>query len=237
MKKISIGHCTLYHGDSLNIMPTLQPVDCVVTDPPYRLTSGGNSRLGQWQVAKEYNNDGGIVPCEIDWLDFMPLIFKALKDPAHAYIMANNRHVQNMLNAAQQARFGFHNLLVWDKITATPNRWYMKNLEYIGFFYKGNAFHINDCSAKQLIKCPQVDQSAHPTEKPVALMQTYIENSTRRHQKVLDPFMGSGSTGVAAINSGRKFIGIEKDERYFDMAVKRIMEAVEKRQNNLFGAE
>lgn len=206
-------------------MPTLPKVDCIVTDPPYRLTSGGPSGMMRGIFDSEnYNNDGGIVPCDIDWKDFMLPCLSQLRDPGHAYFMANNRNVQAMLNAAEECGFHFHNLLVWDKINATMNRWYMKNLEFVGFFSKGNAFMINDCSAKQLIRVPQVDETKHPTEKPVSLMQHYIENSTKIGETVLDPFMGSGTTGIAAIQSGRKFIGIEKDEKWFNVAVKRLSE-------------
>lgn len=228
------GSWSVYCQDSTEWMPA---ADLIVTDPPYLLTSGGKNtgEMGGCLANDIYNNSGGLIDCQIDWKDFMPLLFKSLKDPGHAYIMANNRNVQPMLNAADEAGFHFHNLLVWDKVSATPNRWYMKNLEFTGFFSKGKAFYINDCSQKQLIRCPQVDESKdengkpHPTEKPVSLMACYIINSTHEGQTVLDPFMGSGTTGVAAVQYGRKFIGIEKDERFFDMAVERLSKALDQR--------
>lgn len=214
----------LFCGDSLEILRSLEGVaDLIVTDPPYRLTSGGkNGEMGGCFAQENYDNGGAIIDCDIDWPDFMPLLYAALKDQGHAYVMANNRHVQGMLNAAQAAGFGFHNLLVWDKITATPNRFYMKNLEFTGFFYKGNAKKINDCSSKQLIRCPQVDESDHATEKPVSLMEHYIRNSSKPGDRVLDPFMGSGTTGVACMRLGRRFIGIEKDKRHYKTAAHRI---------------
>ena len=245
---IKIGSCTLYHGDALEILPTLEPVDLVLTDPPYKLTSGGKSGLMRGIFApEEYSNDGEMVPCDIDWTDFMLPIFNVLRDPGHAYFMANNRHIANCENAATAAGFHLHNWLVWDKVNATANRWYMKNVEFIGFFSKGNAFIINDCSQKQLIRCPQIDESAefaepegenekknaHPTEKPVPLMRTYIENSTKPGQVVLDPFMGSGTTGIAAAQCGRHFVGIEKSEKFFDMAVKRLQSAADNFQPSL----
>lgn len=221
VKKVTIGNATLYHGDAIEIMRDVLPesADLCVTDPPYRLTSGG--RGTSWSIG-DYKNSGELVDCDIDWPDFMYLIYKSLRGDSHAYVMANNRHVEAMLFNARQAGFGFHNLLVWDKRSATPNRWYMKNLEFIGFFYKGKAKYINDMRAKQLIAMPQIDESNHPTEKPVALMQYYIEQSSEPNQTVLDPFMGSGTTGVAAIKSSRKFIGIESNKRWFDVACERI---------------
>ncbi len=235
MKHITIGDASLYHGDALKIIPSLDRVDLVVTDPPYKLTSGGLTAGGLHErMGGDYDNSGQIVPCDIDWPDFMPHLYSVLMDGAQAYVMANNRNVQAMLNAAEDAGFGFHNLLVWDKLTATPNRWYMKNCEFTGFFFKTPAKSIKDCGAKQLISCPQVDVSDHPTEKPVALMRHYIDQSSIAKQTVFDPFMGSGSTGVAAIQSGRRFIGIEKDEKFFNMAVERITGAVESFMPSMF---
>lgn len=230
---LQIGPCDLYLGDATELLPNMVAAglqsDLVLTDPPYLLTSGGQTGGGMQErfgdgTGRSYDNSGELVPCDIDWPDFMPLLYAAL-GRGHCYTMANNRNVQAMLNAAEAAGFGFHNLLVWDKITATANRWYMKNLEFVGFFYKGNARMINDCAAKQLIRCAQVDESKHPTEKPVELMGHYIRMSSQPGQIVLDPFMGSGSTGVAAVAAGRKFIGIEKDENFFRMAVTRITRA------------
>ena len=222
----TIGRARLILGDCRDVLPTLGKVDAVVTDPPYLLTYGGqHGSFGGKLSLENYDNKGGIVDCDIDWPDFMPLIYQALNENAHAYVMSNNRHVQAMLNAADGAGFKFHNLLVWDKGTATANRWYMKNLEFTGFFFKGRAFFINDCGSKQIIKCPNVLNAAHPTEKPVALMCHYIGNSTAHGQTVLDPFMGAASTGVAAVQMGRDFIGIEREEKYFDIAVRRIEEA------------
>jgi len=241
MRKVTIGDCILYKGDAMKIMPELygagEQVDCIVADPPYELTSGGCTEGGLHERFGKnthgYGNNGKIVLCDIDWSDFMLELYNLLKH-GHAYVMANNRNVQPMLNAAENAEFYFHNLLIWDKITATPNRWYMKNLEFIGFFSKGKAININNCSSKQLIKCPQIDESIHPTEKPVSLMEHYILNSTKPNMLVADPFMGSGSTGVAAVRAGRRFVGIEEDEQYFDIAVERITKAVSEFQHSLF---
>lgn len=233
----------LIHDDTLICLPRLIAqgfrADVIVTDPPYLLESGGctvgglHERFGA-DPESEYDNSGALFDDVPDWSEFMPLLYAALADSAHAYVMANNRNVQAMLNAAEAAGFRFHNLLVWDKITATPNRWYMKNCEFTALLFKGKAFHINDCGAKQLIRCPQVDQSAHPTEKPVPLFQHYIENSTAPGALVLDPFMGSGSCGIAALRSGRRFYGIEKAKRWFDVAAARIVEEKERKQAMLF---
>lgn len=222
-----IGDATIMCADAMDIMRGMVKagagVDCIVTDPPYKLTSGGPSGLLRGAFDPEiYDNSGSIVQCDIDWPDFMPLLFQVLLPDSHAYVMANNRNVEAMLCEATKAGFRFHNLLVWDKITATPNRWYMKNCEFIGFFFKGTAKMIADCSAKQLIRCPQKDVTGHPTEKPVALMENFIRQSTKEGDMVFDPFMGTGTTGVAAANAKRRFLGIEIDESHFHTASGRL---------------
>ena len=230
IEKIEIGESILYHGDALKILPVLieegLQADCLVSDPPYLLTSGGATEGGMHERlgGAGYNNGGHLVACDLDWTDFMPLFHAAL-GRGHAYVMANNRNVQAMLNAAQAAEFEFHNLLVWDKVTATPNRWYMKNCEFTGLFYKGKARAINDCASMSCIRQPHTDESNHPTEKPVSLMQHYITNSTEPGGLVIDPFMGSGSTGVAALKSGRRFVGIELEKSHFRESARRIEEA------------
>ena len=114
------------------------------------------------------------------------------------------------------------------------NRWYMKNCEYICFFFKGQGKAITDCGSKQLVKVPNVLNAAHPTQKPIELMELYIGNSTVPDETVLDPFMGSGTTGVACVRLDRRFIGIELDEEYFNLACERIQWAYDHHQPSLF---
>lgn len=218
---------TLICGDALDILPTIEGMDLCLTDPPYELTSGGNAEHEtsmQGCFAKDrYENSGNFFEGDIpEWSDFMPLLYGCLRDNAHCYTMADSKNQLEMQVQALAAGFQFHNLLYWDKGTCTPNRWYMKNAEYVGLFFKGKAFRINDCGSKQGIYVPQVDETMHPTEKPVALMKHYIMNSTQPGEVVIDPFMGTGTTGIAALRAGRKFIGIERDPRWFEVAKARI---------------
>lgn len=215
---------TLLCGDMRDLLPKLaRPVHMICSDVPYLLTAGGGTtgEMGGKFAKGKYDNGGAIIECEITFDEFMPLCF-AVMPRGHAYFMVNNRNIAKLENAAVNAGFHLHNWLVWDKGIATPNRWYMKNLEFTGMFKTGPAFHINDCSAKQIIKCPPPAGAVHDTQKPVALMEYYIRNSTKPGDTVLDPFMGSGTTGVAAISCGRNFIGIEIDKDHFTAASKRI---------------
>jgi site-specific DNA-methyltransferase (adenine-specific) len=227
-----IGDATLYLADCRDILPGLPKVDLIVSDVPYRLESGGNTtgEMGGKFAKGTYDNSGSIITADIEFDEFMPLLAPLL-DQGHAYFMVNNRHVGGIENAAIAAGFRFHNWLVWDKVSPTPNRWYMKNCEFTLLVFRGLAVPINDCSQKQLIKAPNVKNGDHDTEKPVALMAHYIKNSSDAGDTVLDPFMGSGTTGVAALQLGRKFIGIEIEEKHFETSCRRIESAL--KQGNL----
>lgn len=231
LNKVTIGDATLYCGDSMEVLPSLgECADMIFTDPPYLLTSGGNGDYVDWHISHDYNNTGEVVKCEIDWKDFMPILFNSMRSDSHCYTMANNRHVKDMIIEAEKAGFRQHNLCVWDKGSCTPNRWYMKNIEFVGFFFKGKAKFINDCSSQQLIFCPQENYDKHPTTKPTALCEFYIRNSSKEGDVVVDPFMGVASTAIAALRSGRKFIGIELEEKWFDASVRRVNDFYNKPQ-------
>lgn len=220
-----IGDCTLYLADCRDVLPTLHGVDTVITDAPYLVTSGGFGALeggfSGW-IKDSYDNKGAIVSCDLDWSDWLPLLPATLVADAQIYLFSNDRNLPVAWAAAEAAGFKFHRLLTWDKRAALPNRWYQQTCEFVLFMRRGKAFMINDPSSKALQSIFQRDESDHPTEKPVSLCQLYIENSTKRGGLVLDPFMGSGTTGVAAVRSGRRFVGIELDRKWFDVACERI---------------
>ena len=230
MREEIIGDCRLILADCRQVLQTLCGMDSVVTDPPYLVSKGGfaanlqlDGGFGGWM--RDYGNQGDIVQCDLDFADWLPGVFATLKADAQAYFMSNGRNIKAMQQAAEDAGFRLHTILVWDKRTALPNKYYQNVTEFGLFMFKGKAFTINDPASKNLITIFQRDDSAHPTEKPVSLMEAWISNSTRRGNTVLDPFMGSGTTGVACVNLGRKFIGIECEEKYFNIAVRRIEEA------------
>lgn len=225
----TIGDCTLYLGDMREIIPALtEKAATALTDPPYRVTSGGFGDLeggfGGW-IKDSYDNKGAIVECDIGWDEWLALMPSALRPDAQIYVFSNDRNLPTAWAAAERAGFKFHRLLTWDKRAALPNRWYQQTCEFVWFGRQGKAFMIADPSSKALQSIFQRDESEHPTEKPIGLCQLYIENSTTRGDLVLDPFMGSGTTGVAAVRSGRRFVGVELTQRWFDVACERIAKA------------
>lgn len=230
MRVEAIGNARLYLGDARDVLPEISAVNVVCTDPPYRVSKGGfaadlqlEGGFGGWM--KDYGNQGDIVQCDIEFAEWMPLVFAALGEQAHAYFMTNGRNLKDMQATGEDAGFRLHTLLVWDKRAALPNKYYQNVTEFGLFMFKGKARTINDPSSKNLISIFQRDESPHPTEKPVELMRYWIANSSAPGDLVLDPFMGSGTTGVAALQSGRRFIGIESDPKWFDVACRRIAAA------------
>lgn len=230
--------CTLYLADARDMVPHLERAKLFCSDVPYRLTSGGvgfqtekhKPMRGGW--CANYKNDGLVVTCDITWREIMELAKAVTMKDADIYVMSDSGNVTEAGWEAKQAGLREHNLLVWNKKVATPNRWYMKVLEFTLYLYKGRARPINDCSAKQLISGHHKDVTDHPTEKPDHLMEHYIRNSTDPGDLVIDTFMGSGTTGVAAIQSGRRFIGIEIEPKHFETAVARCREALARPQSD-----
>lgn len=214
----------LYQADVRDVIADLPPAPLVVMDPPYQLTRGGRTgrSFGGWMAG--YANDGRPVACDITWPEIM-MIARSILDRAGggaAYVMSNDRNLRDAMNAAADAGFGFHNLLTWDKGNATQSRWYRKTVEFCLFLYLGRAASIARPSSPSHVSLRLQRETDHPTEKPVGLLAGWIENSSAPGDLVVDPFMGSGSTGVAALATGRRFVGIETDKVWFQLASRRI---------------
>lgn len=201
--------------------------DLIVTDPPYRTISGGNRESGNQPYGRPSGmlskNDGRVfkhndAPVET----WMPLLYRALSSPGHCYVMTNLLNLWQFRDVAVASGFRVHNLLIWAKNTCTPNRWYMKDAEYILFLRKGSARSIYTPGAKMILRHDTARGRTHETEKPIDLMRDMIVASSLPGQTVLDPFMGTGATGVAAVAAGRRFMGCEIDPEYYHTAVDRI---------------
>lgn len=201
--------------------------DLLVTDPPYRVISGGNGnkKAPKGMLSK---NDGKIFAFnDIDFDEWLPDCFRVLKDGSHAYIFTNFLNLEALMKAVQEVGFQIHNLLVWEKNNANPNRWYMKNHEYVLLCRKGAAKPINNCGSKTVHLFKNLcGNKRHETEKPVDLLKFYIENSSNPGDWVLDPFAGSGSTAEAAITSGRKAVTFEIDPKYVGIIHERMLGAI-----------
>ena len=199
-------------------------IDLILTDPPYKCISGGKPHKKGQPSGMLSKNDGKIFNHNnINPKVWIPEMYRVLKDNSQCYIMVNTLNMENYLRICRETGFKLHNILSWKKSNCTPSRWYMKNCEFTLFLRKGKAKTINNVGSKMIHEFPNIiGNKLHPTEKPVELMKYYIENSSNVGDIVFDPFMGVGSTGVAANELDRDFIGIEIDKEYYDIAKERL---------------
>ena len=215
----------LLHGDCTKLMNGIpsESVDLIVTDPPYTMTKRGKSCRPRYMPNNIGNNvfDGDI-PLPSIWFSEC---YRVLKNDTHFYTFCNINDLSEFLNVAAQVGFKLHNVIVMIKDTKMPNRWYLKYSEMVLFFRKGKAKPINDLTSRDYmyVKMPtRKNGKVHITQKPLDFITKLVINSSDEDDIVLDPFMGSGTTGVAAIKSNRDFIGIEINKKYYDVAVDRI---------------
>jgi site-specific DNA-methyltransferase (adenine-specific) len=215
---VIIGDCTLYQGDCLEIMPTLGKVDAVVTDPPYGMNwlcdnkrfSGGSpeSKKSRPRNPKTYAAKiaGDDKPFDVaPWLGFPQVI-----------LWGSNHY--NLPTGTT---------LVWIKRFEAGYGSFLSDAE-IAWQKGGHGVYCR----RDTTMAGETNSRQHPTQKPVGIMEWCVERTTG---DVLDPFMGSGTTGVACVKLGRKFIGIELDERYFQIACERIQKAYD--QPDMFVAQ
>ena len=221
----------LVQGDCIKTLLEIEAesIDLIVTDPPYRTTSRGNAGNSGGMLQKEINRKGQVFSCNsINCKEYAPQFYRVLKNGSHCYVMTNHVNLINMLNTFTKAGFHFIKCLIWNKGNKIMGQYYMSQFEYILFFRKGKGVKINHCGTSDILYVPNVKtkgndgKNLHDTEKPIELMKILIENSSKEGNIVLDPFMGIGSTGIACRNSGRRFIGVELDEQYFEIAKERI---------------
>jgi site-specific DNA-methyltransferase (adenine-specific) len=205
-----IGDARLYLGDCLEILPSLPKVDAVITDPPYGIAKTWRGGAGHgWGKATA---DAGL---RNEWDADIP------SDELMAAILAKGD---------EQIIWGgnYFNLppsrcwLIWNK----PERGFTLAEAELAWTNRDNVVRVFDCPRSE-------PGREHPTQKPIALMSWCVEKT--KAKTILDPFMGSGTTGVACVTHSRRFIGIEREPKYFDIACRRIEQAY--KQRPLFEAE
>jgi len=229
---------TLQQGDCLELMKELadNSVDLVVIDPPYIFDSCGRGgtfgtdnrkNMHEMFVSKAGNLKFGF---DFAILDELERVIKL----TNIYIFCNKNLLADLLVRYRDYNF---DILVYHKTNPIPttNNKYLSDLEYILFVRdKGVKLYGNYHSKSKLFSQPQKRREwDHPTIKPLNIIETLIENSSKEGDTVLDCFLGSGTTGVASINLNRNFIGYEIDPIYYDIAKKRIEEATDTKNNQI----
>jgi site-specific DNA-methyltransferase (adenine-specific) len=221
-RKEVIGNCTLYLGDCLKILPILENISVVLTDPPYGIDYQSNMRTKTEQFDK-LKNDSNDIRLDVYSLlydniidDSVIITFCSFKNYAYDYIYL-------------EKIYKIKNCIIWDKggggigdLEGTLST----DFEMAIVAYKGNRkiFGKRIGSVWNINKVPPGNM-VHATEKPTKLIEQLLLTFSDKNDIICDPFMGSGTTGVACQKLNRKFIGIEIDEKYFDIACNRIASA------------
>jgi site-specific DNA-methyltransferase (adenine-specific) len=223
-EKVTIGNAELYLGDCLEILPLLPKADVVLTDPPYAEQTHKGARTG---------GDG----------DEVLITFKSITDAeykvvAKSLVEAANRWVVMTCDIRHMlVAMGMDNFIragVFIKPNASPQFTGDRpgqGFEAVAIFHREGKKQWNG-GGHHAVWSFNKENGQHPTQKPLALVNKWVNQFSNAGETILDPFMGSGTTGVACANLGRKFIGVEIEKKYFDIACERIDNA--QRQQRLF---
>jgi len=222
------SHCTIYHGDCREILPQLEPVDLVLTDPPYRQSTSGGGIVDKRDKFTELINSNlnNFEPKE-----YIELALSKTRG-SHGYFFCSKNLLSDYINIFESRQLNW-NILVMHKNNPVPckNNTYLTDIEFIMFCRgKGTCFFDNglDYYFYKKVKSVNVKPSGynHPTVKPIEVISQLVRVSSCLGQTILDPFMGSGTTLRAAKDLNRKAIGIEIEEKYCEIAVERLRQEV-----------
>ncbi len=230
-----IGDCRLILGDCLEVMPTLDPVDLILTDPPYGTTQN------RWDSVIPFDEMWGAMPMS----NTTPAIITATQPFSSALVASNfylfkyqwvwvKTKITGVLNAKRMPVRKHEQVLVFYEKPPTYNAQGLVEVNRVtkqggcsdNYGQRNTAPYVQQYTnwPRDVLEISSEGKNVHPTQKPVALMEYFILTYTNEGDTVLDFCMGSGTTGIACANTGRKFIGIELDEKYFDIAVNRMTE-------------
>ena len=238
---------TLYYGDCLELLPLLkEKVDVVFADPPYFLSNGGISvQSGKIVSVNKGEWDKGIPVDEMHAFNmkWIGLCRDILTDNGTIWVSGTYHNIFSVANALTSLGFKILNVITWAKTNPPPNiscRYFTYSTEFIIWarkmakvphYYNYELMkHINgDKQMTDVWRLPAIAPwektcGKHPTQKPLSLMSRIILASTKQGDKVLDPFCGSGTTGIAANLLERNFVGIEREWEYVEMSQRRRQE-------------
>jgi len=255
-KKVSIGNATIHLGDCFSILPKLDvKIDVVISDPPYAAKSFGKKCSGcDWDRPINLPDFWRLMECitkpqttialfcnmrfAYDLIDSNKKGFRYdlvwQKSNKVGFLNANLQPMRNHETILVFGQPGFQRAAVYNPQKCLGGKAGIKTINHCSNVYNdhGEYIHVSDGSMfPSSVLYFKSERGQHPTQKPLALMEWLIQTYTNEGDTILDPFCGSGSTGVAAINTGRKFIGIEKEKRFFDIACDRITKTYEEVDN------
>lgn len=225
-------------SDAVELLETLADgsVDLVVTDPAYESLEkhravGTTTRLKQ---SKASSNDWFHIFPNARFPALFRELHRVLAKNAHAYMFSDQETMFVVKPIAEQAGFKLWKALIWDKELIGMGYHYRSRHEVILFFEKGKR-RLNDLAVADVIRHPRV-RGGYPAEKPVAVSEVLVRQSSEPGELVLDPFSGSGSVGVAAAKLGRHFVGSDVCTEAVEIAERRLTEAGARRDDSMYDA-
>lgn len=204
--KVEIGNATLYLGDCAEILPTLGQFDAVVTDPPYGIDVGKNKYKSVMAAQRDYGVN--------DW-DEQPITKKIVD------LMRNISDWQIIFGGNYFELPPTKCWLIWDKENGA-NTFADAEMAWTNL---NKAVRLKRYMWHGMLRANNEPRGDHPTQKPVGIMEWVISHLPQDVNTIIDPYMGSGTTGVACMNMKKQFIGIEREQKYFDIACKRLEDA------------
>jgi DNA modification methylase len=220
--------CLINRGDAIEWLRDFQDasVDLIITDPPYESLEkhraiGTTTRL---KHSKASSNDWFEIFPNARFEELFVELYRVLKKNRHFYLFCDQETMFVAKPIAEAVGFRFWKPLIWDKQKIGMGYHYRARYELVLFFEKGKR-KLNDLSIPDVIQVPRIHHG-YPAEKPVAVSETLIKQSTDVDEVVIDPFMGSGSVGVAALTQKRRFMGNDSCEEAVKVSKVRLFDQV-----------
>lgn len=231
-EKIEIGGCTLYCGDSYEIIKEIgdRTIDLIHTDPPYQISSQSKMEMNTY-IKRDFWNKIN----DLDIVDgFDPAIFDEFKrvcKTVNYQLWGSKSQFYDYLYFAQTMGYSWQDILLYrnNPVPAINGKYLDK--DYCVHMWEGRRLTGDYNDKKTDYHWTLTPNKDHPTQKPLYPTECLIRTGSSEGDTVLDPFMGSGTTGVAAVKNGRKFIGIERNRKYFEIACERIRKEIEERKS------
>jgi site-specific DNA-methyltransferase (adenine-specific) len=203
-------------------------VDLIVTDPPYsgmnRQMQYGRGRIVGDYAARGQAEEGWFADIEDDpefWTDFLRECRRVLAPHGHIYLMFDSLSLLKLAPLVQ-ATFDVKNLITWDKMLMGMGHYFRRQHEQILFATAGNNRKLRHRSFRDVWPIRRIARPKYPTQKPVELFATMVSASAKTGDTVLDPFLGSGSSAIAALKSGCRFIGCDSSAEAVQLARHRV---------------
>ncbi|MBK8236119.1 MAG: site-specific DNA-methyltransferase [Deltaproteobacteria bacterium] len=229
----------LHQGDAVDALRILadDSVDLVVTDPPYESLEkhravGTTTRL---KHSKASSNDWFSIFPNARFEELFVQLHRVLRRDRHLYVFCDPETAFIMKPVGEAAGFRFWKPLIWDKVTMGMGYHYRARYEMILFFEKGKR-KLNNLGVPDVLQAQRIYRG-YPTEKPVSISSTLIEQSTQPGELVVDPFMGSGSVGLAAVQARRHFLGCDIATEAVEVTRARLVDAGGREHTGPFGEQ